>query len=211
MGRKHQTVEEKEKRVAEILSAGKSVLLEKGYFHTVMGDIAEKAGISRRTLYLYFDSKDRILYEIVYRSCISLKNMVLESTAASKSGYRRLMDLKKGYINFFEDHFSDFYFSQFFDFGLNTNSFSDIEIESYFEIIDQIVKQVESCLLAGMDDGSIKVTIVNAKKTALTIVNIIHASMQKLTIRRGFIEDETHYSSFELIHETFEVVFQRIR
>lgn len=211
MGRKHQTVEEKEKRVAEILSAGKSVLLEKGYFHTVMSDIAEKAGISRRTLYLYFDSKDRILYEIVYRSCISLKNMVLESTAASKSGYRRLMDLKKGYINFFEDHFSDFYFSQFFDFGLNTNSFSDIEIESYFEIIDQIVKQVESCLLAGMDDGSIKVTIVNAKKTALTIVNIIHASMQKLTIRRGFIEDETHYSSFELIHETFEVVFQRIR
>lgn len=211
MGRRHQTEEEKENRIAEILDSAKSVLLEKGYFHTVMGDIAEKAGISRRTLYLYFDSKDRILYEIVYRSYMNLKEMVYKVTESSKSGYRRLIDLKKGYINFYEFHFSDFYFSQFFDFGINTNSFKDSEIKSYFKLVDDIIKRVEECLVEGISDGSIKSSIVNGRKTAVSIVNIIHASMQKLAIRKGVIEGVTHYTSFEIIHETFEVLFQRLR
>lgn len=56
-----------DKREAILRSAIK-VFAEKGYFNSKVADIAKEAGIADGTVYLYFKSKDEILYSIFDRA-----------------------------------------------------------------------------------------------------------------------------------------------
>ena len=49
----------KEERAPEILEAALACFAEKGFAGTRMDDIARRAGISKGTIYLYFESKER--------------------------------------------------------------------------------------------------------------------------------------------------------
>ena len=55
----------KEARPEEILDAALDLFTEKGFSATRMMDVADKAGISKGTLYLYFESKDAIFRAVV--------------------------------------------------------------------------------------------------------------------------------------------------
>jgi len=50
----------KEARPAEIVDAALEVFAEKGFASAKLDDIARRAGISKATLYLYFDTKEEI-------------------------------------------------------------------------------------------------------------------------------------------------------
>lgn len=67
---------------ARIVEVGMELFLAKGYEATTLDEIAEAAGISRRTFFYYFASKDDILVAHlgVYRD--ALKTAVLESSSA---------------------------------------------------------------------------------------------------------------------------------
>ena len=54
----------KESRKGDILQCAKSIFMEQGFAHVTMKDIANKAGISRTTLYKYFKNIDEIAYTI---------------------------------------------------------------------------------------------------------------------------------------------------
>ena len=55
----------KEARPEEILDAALKLFTEKGFSSTRMIDVAKAAGISKGTLYLYFDSKEAIFRDVV--------------------------------------------------------------------------------------------------------------------------------------------------
>jgi len=55
----------KEARPEEILDAALQLFTEKGFSSTRMVDVAKAAGISKGTLYLYFDSKEAIFRDVV--------------------------------------------------------------------------------------------------------------------------------------------------
>jgi len=55
----------KEARPEEILDAALQLFTEKGFSSTRMIDVAKSAGISKGTLYLYFDNKEAIFRDVV--------------------------------------------------------------------------------------------------------------------------------------------------
>ena len=55
----------KEARPEEILEAALDLFAEKGFAATRISDVARKAGISKGTLYLYFESKEAIFRAVV--------------------------------------------------------------------------------------------------------------------------------------------------
>ncbi|MBN9082835.1 MAG: TetR family transcriptional regulator [Rhizobiales bacterium] len=61
-----------------ILDVGLKLFVAKGYEATTLDDIAEAAGISRRTFFSYFDSKDEILTAYVDGFVSELKDLVGE-------------------------------------------------------------------------------------------------------------------------------------
>lgn len=56
--------EYKEQATQRILDAAQKVFSEKGYHEARMEDIAEKVGVSKRTLYLYFKNKEELFAAI---------------------------------------------------------------------------------------------------------------------------------------------------
>jgi len=58
----------KQARPAEILDAALKVFAEKGFSGARMEDIAARAGVSKGTIYLYFDSKEAVFKTLVRES-----------------------------------------------------------------------------------------------------------------------------------------------
>jgi len=55
-----------DEREAQILRAATSVIIRQGYDKTTMSDIAEEAGVSRGTVYLYFKGKEELFEALLY-------------------------------------------------------------------------------------------------------------------------------------------------
>ncbi|HEC13044.1 MAG TPA: TetR/AcrR family transcriptional regulator [Acidiferrobacteraceae bacterium] len=55
----------KEARPEEIVEAALALFVEKGFSATRMAEVAKQAGISKGTLYLYFDSKEKIFHAVI--------------------------------------------------------------------------------------------------------------------------------------------------
>jgi AcrR family transcriptional regulator len=66
-------------RIAEV---GLELFLAKGYEATTLDEIAESAGISRRTFFHYFESKDDILLAYVSGYAEALNTSVVENSSA---------------------------------------------------------------------------------------------------------------------------------
>lgn len=57
--------EYKKERKKELVEIAKKVFIKKGFVHTSMQDIMEKAGISRGALYSYFDNIEDVFLEVL--------------------------------------------------------------------------------------------------------------------------------------------------
>lgn len=83
------TPEAKEQRRAEILNAALDEFFERGIEVARMEDIAARTGVTKGTLYLYFDSKEEIFYELVNKFAAPkidfLENIVEEHATATAS------------------------------------------------------------------------------------------------------------------------------
>ncbi|MCA9936645.1 MAG: TetR/AcrR family transcriptional regulator [Ardenticatenaceae bacterium] len=56
-----------EERKSQILDAAEAVFMQKGFENARMEDIAQGAGLSKGTLYLYYNSKDELIVAILDR------------------------------------------------------------------------------------------------------------------------------------------------
>src|SRR5512133_1150028 len=70
----------------QILTAAAEVIIRLGYDKTTMSDIAEEAGLSRRTLYLYFKGKEDLFEELLYSEYLRYAQIWLEQIEADPRG-----------------------------------------------------------------------------------------------------------------------------
>src|SRR5215208_2511669 len=75
-----------DKTYAQILAAAVKVIIRLGYDKTTMSDIAEEAGLSRRTLYLYFKGKEDLFEELLYHEYLRYAQTWLEQIEADPRG-----------------------------------------------------------------------------------------------------------------------------
>jgi TetR/AcrR family acrAB operon transcriptional repressor len=73
-------------RQEQILSAAAAVIARLGYDKTTMGDIAEEAGVSRRTVYLYFKGKEELFEALIYREWMKYAQTWLEHIESDPRG-----------------------------------------------------------------------------------------------------------------------------
>jgi AcrR family transcriptional regulator len=82
-----------EARPEEILDAALLVFGEHGYARTRLDEVARRAGISKGTLYLYFDSKETLFREMV-RACVVTCVIAGEELLRTHQGtWRELLEL----------------------------------------------------------------------------------------------------------------------
>lgn len=72
---------QRQEREQYILQAAEEIMLEKGYHHTSMDEIADRVGIAKGTLYLHFTRKEELAYALVEPKL----NMFLESVQQARA------------------------------------------------------------------------------------------------------------------------------
>lgn len=78
----------KDERPAEILEAAMQVFIERGFTSTKLEDVARRAGVTKGTVYLYFNSKED-LFKAVIREAVIPNIVVGEQMVAEHSGDAR--------------------------------------------------------------------------------------------------------------------------
>lgn len=86
----------KEARPGELMAAALTLFVEKGFAATRLDDVAAQAGVSKGTLYLYFDSKVALLKAVVEENIMPIVNASEEEVAryegSSEELLRRLLN-----------------------------------------------------------------------------------------------------------------------
>ena len=75
-----------DQRQQQILDAAAAVIIRLGYDKTTISDIAGEAGVSRRTIYLYFKGKEELFEELLYREYMLYAHTWLEQIEADPRG-----------------------------------------------------------------------------------------------------------------------------
>src|SRR5512146_1783342 len=75
-----------DERQQQILDAAAAVIIRVGYDKATMSDIAEEAGASRRTVYLYFKGKEELFEALLYREYMQYAQTWLEQVEADPRG-----------------------------------------------------------------------------------------------------------------------------
>src|SRR5512146_3237180 len=75
-----------DERQQQILDAAATVIIRLGYDKATMSDIAEEAGASRRTVYLYFKGKEELFEALLYREYMQYSQAWLEQIEADPRG-----------------------------------------------------------------------------------------------------------------------------
>ncbi len=125
---------EKEERRQSILQAAREVFLEKGFSRATMDDVAERAEVSKGTLYLYFESKEALLAHLLLEGLDSLYSYLEEAFAPDRplSADERLRRLGRAYLRFFQQE--PLYFR--FLMAVNGDRFRDtVTPEMYQEVL----------------------------------------------------------------------------
>lgn len=94
---------EKQERRRSILQAARETFFENGFHHATVDSVAERAEVSKGTVYLYFESKEALLAHLLLEG---LEDLVAEleqacATTVDLPPDERLRALARAYLDFF--------------------------------------------------------------------------------------------------------------
>ncbi len=81
----------KASRPSELLQAALEVFVERGFSSARLDDVASRAGVSKGTLYLYFDNKEELFKAVVRHSILPLIDEFRTSMQASEASSGELL------------------------------------------------------------------------------------------------------------------------
>ena len=148
MGIAERKVREKQQRREEIIHAAERVFFTRGFEKSTMDDVADKAELSKGTLYLYFKSKED-LHMAVARKAILLLNKITDGVKElGGNAFEKLIHMGRACIAFSEshpDHMKAIMTLEGFDFKEVSISMKEMQAmifnESPVGIVVQIVEQ----------------------------------------------------------------------
>lgn len=97
----HRWTRRKEARAPEILEAALACFAQKGFAGTRMDDIAARAGITKGTIYLYFDSKEAVFKALARQSIGERMTDILAQVHASDGKAADLLRMVIGAMGHF--------------------------------------------------------------------------------------------------------------
>lgn len=154
----------------KILDAAEHVFEAVGFSNTKMEDVAKATGMSKGSIYFYFQSKENLYMAITYRGMQKLNDLMYNCLALHKeqTGSKAVIGLLETYIDFAEDF--PLYIESLLDYmAVNRSTASGQDIAKlteamkdsiYYQKIQDIqnipislaIKEIER----GWEDGSVK-------------------------------------------------------
>lgn len=159
----------KERRKNTIIDAAEKVFESKGIDQATMDEVAQKAKLSKGTLYLYFKNKTELYLAISERGSNLLNSRFSKLFAENKTGLELIRSMGKTYLDFIREYPNYLQAFMYFESMQHLEGLGDSELIQTCEknMRDAMAYMVRS-LQIGMQDGTIDDTI-DPKELAVLI------------------------------------------
>ena len=104
MGIAERKEREKQQRREEIMQAAEEVFFSKGFEKSTMDDVAEKAELSKGTLYLYFKSKEDLHMAVARKAIHLLRDYTSKAAEGEGTALEKLGQMGRACIDFSRSH-----------------------------------------------------------------------------------------------------------
>lgn len=180
MAKPHKSIKERERaqsrqvrqtgRKEEIIRAAANLFSKKSYHDVTMDDIAEKVGVAKGTIYLYFDSKEKLYLEIMEETYEEIESILEKETAKSDPAPVKLKKLLGLIFKFYLQNLD----------VLRILSRDETHlIREHYEFTEhwrlRRIKLYQKILEKGINEGSFRPS--NTELTALIIFGLVRSVM----------------------------------
>jgi AcrR family transcriptional regulator len=190
MGITERREREKEQRQNAIIDAAEEVFFSKGVENATMDEVAERAELSKGTLYLYFENKDDIYHAIVLRGLDILNGLFSKVYESEGKGIDRLNAFGEAYHGFHRKypHYANALLHHE-GHKIELNSKQELPfVRKCFESGNRIFEVMEKVVAEGIRDGSLRSDL---DPRLLSIILWAHTNgiMQMLESKGEFFEN----------------------
>lgn len=213
MGAEERKQQEKEIKRKDIIDAAEKVFFANGYENSSMDAVAKKAEFSKRTVYVYFNSKEQIYFEIMIRGYRQLLRMMEEGFGNEKpaSALDELHCIFYTLFSFRQKHAD--YFKAIMEYETKDDGYqcgvTDDSKEECYRLGEEVLSFLIEALKKGKNDGSFK-RDMNCEKTALILwaftIGIFNACGRK----KEYLENYHHTSVEDFLEESFQLMIQLV-
>jgi len=155
MGIAERKEREKEQRRQAIIAAAEQVFFSRGFDESTMDDVAVQAELSKGTLYLYFNSKIELHWEIMKKGMAILSEMILKSISTDANALDNLRKMGEVFYRFSSEEPMYFNSMMFFEGkDLELLHFEQKELDSSFQTSP--IKILYEVIESGIIDGSVR-------------------------------------------------------
>jgi AcrR family transcriptional regulator len=204
MGIAERKEREKQQRREEIIQAAEKVFFSRGFEKATMDDIAERAELSKGTLYLYFKSKED-LHMAVARKAIGLLNSITDSVnEVQGNALEKLVHMGRACVRFsntYPDHMKAIMTLEGFE--LKSISYSLQEMQDLIyrgSPVGMVVQIVEQGVGEGLIRSDISPSLI-AHTLWMQVLSVIRFVTMKKSLFEmlGLTPAEVYESHFELV------------
>jgi len=158
MGIAERREREKERRQKAIVDAAEEVFFLRGLEAATMDEVAERAELSKGTLYLYFQNKDDIYHAIVLRGLDVLTGLFNEAYESGHNGLDKLNAFGRAYRDFHREY-PDYANALLHHEGHKIELDAKQElpfVRKCFEAGNRIFEVMQKAVAEGIRDGSLR-------------------------------------------------------
>jgi len=202
---------ERTKKLEHILDVAANLFVEKGLAETTMSEMAAAAGVSRRTLYRYYASKEDLAFAVEGRIFSRFyQDFEKNLGELSGNGYEKLNLLLKSLPRYIQSHKKEVKFTGVFDHYFAGEYPGSPESEKFIQMIQEDGNPLAHLIREGIVDGSIRKN-VDAFLAARTIGNTIISLAQRMIIRGHHIEKEQGVAPGAILEQLMDMLMVSLR
>ncbi|MNH86293.1 HTH-type transcriptional repressor Bm3R1 [compost metagenome] len=196
----------------DIIDAAERVIFSKGYDSATMDDISKEAEFSKRTVYVYFTSKEQIYFEIMTRGYRLLDQMLSPdpqiSHPAALDRMRQIGTVLYDFSNKYPAYFNAImqYENGEMDFEKNITEESR---EECYRLGEQILGYLTDTLREGMKQGVIH-SDIEPVNTALVLWACTLGVFSTVKTKNQYIQHYHHTSPKQFVSGAFEMLIRSI-
>ncbi len=179
---------------ARILCSAKNLYIKNGFLDVTMEEIAKGSGLTRRTLYRYFGTKEELAFRVVIM-ILSELNSAQHKIAGNLhgTGIVRLESFLKQFIVYIGSRMDMLRFLGEFDFHFKDSNKKEPGADIMAEYRRVSLKPellIRNIISQGLKDNSIHRN-TDPELTTITISNVLWSFGQRIAIRNKHIKEET--------------------
>ncbi len=202
MGINERREKEKEIRRNDIIEAAERVFFSKGYDAATMDDVAKEAEFSKRTVYVYFSSKEQIYFEIMikgYRLLIGMLDADMKKLKTDDpiGTIRQMAVTQYNFSREYPDYFNAImeYENSELDFQKGV---SDASKEECYSLGEKVFGYLTGALKKGIEKGVFR-SDLDEEKTALVLWSCMLGVFNTVKRKEKYILNYHNTSADELI------------